>query len=272
METMKVLTEYYSNYDEDGRLRSQHGMVEFLTTMRYIEKYLRPGMRILEIGAATGRYTHTFARKGYEVDAVELMQHNIDIFKENTKPGEKVTICQGNAKDLNMFEDGTYDITLLLGPMYHLFTEKEQRKALSEAIRVTKPGGIIFAAYCGNDATMVQYCFGRGMLRLQRYRDLVDFKTFKASSDPAELFQLYRKEDIDKLMEGFPVKRLHYIGTDMATNYMRACIDEMEQEFFEMYLQYHFTICERSDMVGISHHILDVFRKEQYYDPIGNAQ
>ena len=105
-----------------------------------------------------------------------------------------------------------------------------------EAIRVTKKGGVVFAAYCGNDATMVQYCFGRGMLKLQKYRDLVDPVTFKASSDPAELFELYRKEDIDSLMSAFPVKRLHYVGTDMATNYMRAAIDEMDEEFQLMYL------------------------------------
>lgn len=263
MDTFKALTDYYSGYDEDSRLRSKHGMVEFLTTMRYIEKYLQPGMRILEIGAATGRYSHALAQKGYAVDAVELIQHNIDIFKTKTQPGEKVTIQQGNAKDLHMFADDTFDITLLLGPMYHLFTVEEQKQALSEAIRVTKPGGMIFTAYCGNDATMVQYCFGRGMLKVKRYQDLIDFDTFKASSDPAELFELYRKEDIDALMEGFPTKRLHYVGTDMATNYMRACIDEMDDDFFSLYLKYHFTICERSDMVGVSHHILDIHRKER---------
>ncbi|MBQ8834672.1 MAG: class I SAM-dependent methyltransferase [Oscillospiraceae bacterium] len=261
METLKALTDYYSGYDEDSRLLSKHGSVEFLTTMRYIEKYLQPGMRVLEIGAATGRYSHTLARKGYTVDAVELVEHNIEIFKQNTQPGENITIQQGNAKDLGMFSDDTYDMTLLLGPMYHLFTVEEQHRALSEAIRVTKPGGVIFAAYCGNDATMVQYCFGRGMLREQRYMELVDMETFKASSDPAELFQLYRKEDIDELMQGFPVTRLHYVGTDMATNYMRTAIDEMEKELFKLYLRYHFTICERADMVGVSHHILDVFRK-----------
>ena len=262
METRKVLTDYYSSYDEDGRLRSKHGMVEFLTTMRYVERYLKPGMRILEIGAGTGRYSHALAQKGYRVDAVELIQHNIDIFKEKTQPGEQVTICQGNATDLNMLDDETYDITLLLGPMYHLFTMEEQQKALAEAIRVTKRGGIVFAAYCGNDATMVQYCFGRGMLREERYQKLVDPVTFKASSDPSELFQLYRKEDIDALMADFPVTRLHYVGTDMATNYMRAEIDAMEEDFFQLYLRYHFAICERQDMVGVSHHILDVFRRE----------
>lgn len=263
METLEALTNYYSGYDEDGRLRSRHGMVEFLTTMRYVEKYLKPGMRILEIGAATGRYSHALAQQGYRVDAVELVQHNIDIFREKTQPGENVTIQQGNAMDLYMFGDNTYDITLLLGPMYHLYTVEDQKKALSEAIRVTKPGGIIYAAYCGNDASMVQYCFGRGMLKLEHYRNLVDFDTFKAQADPAELFVLYRREDIDALMDGFNVQRLHYVGTDMATHYMRTEIDNMDEELYQLYLRYHFTICERSDLVGASHHILDVFRKEE---------
>lgn len=262
MEVLKILSDYYGNYDEDRRLTSRHGSVEFLTTMRYVEKYLQPGMRVLEIGAATGRYSHTLARQGYQVDAVELVQHNIDIFKSNTLPCENVRIFQGNAKNLDILPDNTYDVTLLLGPMYHLFTVPEQLEALSEAIRVTKKGGVVFAAYCGNEATMVQYCFGRGMIREQRYKDLIDPVTFKASSDPAELFQLYRKEDIDRLMRVFPVTRLHYVGTDMATNYMRQTIDEMDNELFDLYLRYHFAICERGDLVGASHHILDIFRKD----------
>ncbi len=261
METLKALTEYYSNYDEEGRLLSRHGSVEYLTTMRYIEKYGKPGMRILEIGAATGRYSHALARMGYRVEAVELIEHNIRIFKEKTQLGENVTIRQGNAKDLSCFGDDTFDMTLLLGPMYHLFTVEEQKQALSEAVRVTKPGGLIYAAYCGNEATMIQYCFGRGMIRNPHLRSKIDPVTFKASSDPAELFQLYRKEDIDALTRDFPVHRLHYIGTDLATNYMRDVVDSMDDEMFDLYLQYHFSICERPDLVGASHHMLDILRK-----------
>ena len=261
METKELLTNFYSNYDEDGRLLSRHGSIEYLTTMRYIQRYLKSGDRIAEIGAATGRYSHALAQMGYRVDAVELVEHNIELFRKNTKPGEDISVYQGDARDLNMLSSDTYDITLLLGPMYHLFTEQDQLKALNEAIRITKPGGIIFAAYCSNDATMVQYCFGKGMLREEKYRSLVDPVTFKAAADPSELFMLYRKDEIDELMSHFNTERLHFVGTDMATNYMRPVIDDMEDELFDLYLRYHFSICERTDLVGASHHFLDIFRK-----------
>ena len=257
----RFITEFYSNYDEDGRLVTRHGSVEFLTTMKYVKKYIKPNDRVIEIGAGTGRYSHALAREGYRVDAVELVPHNIEIFKSNTRAGEKVTVTQGNALDLSEFADGSYDVTLLLGPMYHLFTEQTQLRALSEAIRVTKKGGVIFVAYCNNDHTIVRFCFMKGMLKDERYKKLVDPVTFKAASDPEEVFVLHRKEEIDGLMKNFAVERLHFIGTDMATDYMRDTVDAMDDEFFKTYLDYHFSICERKDMVGASTHFLDIFRK-----------
>jgi len=262
METMNALKEFYETHDEDARLISRYGSVEYLTTMRYIEKYLRPGMRILEIGAATGRYSHGLARQGFRVDAVELLDHNIEIFKANTQSGEAVTITQGNATDLAAFASDTYDITLLLGPLYHLFTEEDKLSALSEAIRVTKKGGVIFAAYCGNDATILQFCFLRGMLKDERYRSLVDPITFKADSDPIELFELHRTEEIEALRAHFAVTPLHLIAADGYANYMRETLAEMDEELYETYLRYHFATCERRDMLGYSNHLLDVFRKE----------
>lgn len=262
MNTFDALKQFYENYDEDNRLTSRHGSVEYLTTMRYIEKYLRPGMRILEIGAGTGRYSHALARRGYRVDAVELLEHNIEIFKANTHSGEAVTITQGNATDLSAFADNTYDLTLLLGPMYHLFTEDEELAALGEAVRVTKKGGIVFAAYCGNDATILQFCFLRGMLKDEHYKSLIDPVTFKAASDPIDLFVLHRPEEIAALRSHFAVTPLHFVASDGYTNYMRDAIAQMDDELFETYLRYHFATCERADMLGYSNHYLDIFRKE----------
>ncbi len=261
MEIKDLLTAFYSAYDEEGRLLSPHGQVEYLTTMRYIQKYLKPGMRILEIGTATGRYAHALARMGYEVDGVELVEHNIRIFRENTQPGERITIHQGDARNLEGFADESYDLVLLLGPMYHLFTREDQHQALAEAVRVTKPGGILMAAYCGNEATMIQYCFVRGMIREIYYRAKIDPVTFKCASDPTELFELFRREEIEALTAPFPLERLHYVGTDMATHYMRDTVDAMDQQTYEWYLAYHFSICERADLVGASNHILDILRR-----------
>ena len=53
MKTNQYLIDFYNNYDEDSRLTLKHGTVEFFTTMRYIEKYIRPENHVIEIGAET---------------------------------------------------------------------------------------------------------------------------------------------------------------------------------------------------------------------------
>ncbi len=259
---MDYLREYYEGYDENSRLISKHGMVEYITTMKYVEKYLRPGMRVLEIGAATGRYSHALAQNGFQVDAVELIEHNIEIFKQNTIEGEPVTITQGNAIDLSAFASDTYDITLLLGPMYHLFTTEDKLKALSEAIRVTKKGGVIFAAYCMGDASILSYGFIRGEIYNIIEQCKLDTETFHTFSHPWDIFELYRKEDIDTLRSGFPVTQLHFVASDGYANHMRETVDQMDDRMYELYLKYHLATCERLDMMGYSHHTLDIFRKE----------
>ena len=258
----EFLTNFYTNYDEEGRLLSKRGRVEYITTMKYIEKYLKPDMRILEIGAATGRYSHALAQKGYRVDAVELVEHNIEIFKQNTMPYEQITITQGNAMDLSTFESDTYDITLLLGPMYHLYETDDKFKALSEAVRVTKRGGIVFAAYCMGDASILAYGFGKGEIHNVIERGLVNLETFDTYSRPSDVFELHRKEDIDALRDNFNVTQLHFIATDGYTNHMRDTIDQMDEKTYELFIKYHLATCERQDMVGYSHHTLDIFRKD----------
>lgn len=262
MERIEALKGYYETHNEDARLASKHGKVEFLTTVHYVEKYLRQGMNILEIGAGTGRYSHYFARKGYRVDAVELMECNIEVFRANTEPNESITVRQGDALDLSFIPDGKYDVVLLLGPMYHLYTDEDKHKAMREAVRVTKGGGTVFAAYCNSDMTVYQFCFVRGGINMEQFKPLIDPDTFALASTPKEIFALYRKEDIDRIMSDFDVTRLHYVGTDMLTHFISNAVDEMDDAAFEKYMRYHLCICERADMAGATNHILDVFRKE----------
>lgn len=221
------------------------------------------GSRILEIGAGTGRYSHALARQGYIVNAIELVEHNINVFKQNTLEKENISIKQGNALDLSFLPDNHYDVTLLLGPLYHLYSTEDKRKAISEAIRVTKAGGIIFAAYVISDGCLIDEGFNRGNISVAEYikNGLLDEKTFEAKSEPKDLFELVRKEDIDELMSVFPVTRLHYVATDGCSLLLREAIDNMDDETFKLYLKYHFAICERNDLLGITSHAVDIFKK-----------
>lgn len=256
------LRQFYENYDEEGRLLTRPGNVEFTTTMHFIERYLKPGMRILEVGAATGRYSHTLARRGFRVDAVELVEHNIAVFNALTQPGENVTIRQGNAVDLGMFEDDTFDLTLILGPMYHLFKEDDRRQALREAVRVTRRGGVIFAAYCMLDASLLCYAFARGELQNLIRDDRIDPNTFLPVYHPIDQFFMTRKDEIDRLRAGLGVTHLHFAAADGYAKHMEPALAGMDEETYEAYLRYHLATCERSDMVGISHHTIDIFRKD----------
>ena len=263
METNQYITDFYNHYDEDARLSLRHGSVEFLTTMRYIQTYIKPGFRILEIGAGTGRYSHALARQGYTVDAVELVGHNIEIFRRNTQPGENITITQGNAMDLSAFPDNQYHITLLLGPLYHLYNTQDKRQALSEAIRVTQKGGLIFAAYVISDGCLMDEGFKRQTINVAQYIEegLIDSRTFAARSRPKDLFELVRKEDIDRRMATFPTTRLHYIASDGCALLIRESIDAMDDQEFDLYMKYHFATCEREDLQGVTSHALDIFQK-----------
>ncbi len=254
------IQEYYNHYDEDGRLLKKNRRPEYLLTMEYIEKYLFDGAKILEIGAGTGRYSIALADKGYDVTAVDLVKHNIDIMKKKVKARHRIKIIEGNAIDLSFLDDETFDLVLLLGPMYHLFTDEDKHAALSEAIRVAKTGGIIYAAYCNNDTCMYKMFYERRILGLLDKGMIRE--DYHAISSPNEIFELYRKPDIDELMKNHHVTRLHFVGVDMLSYVVNDKLNRLNKREFEEYMKFLHSICEREDLTGFSIHMLDIFKKE----------
>ena len=256
---MDHLEEYYRNYDEDGRLLSQHGQVEYITTQKYIHEYIGEGS-VLEIGAGTGRYSVALAKEGYDVTAVELIAHNLEILRKKLDGSEKINAMQGNALDLTALSDNHFGLTLVLGPMYHLYTKEDKLRALSEAVRVTKPGGHILVAYCMNEPTVIQYVFG-----LNKLHEVMDLNMLPPDwhcvSEPKEIFELVRTEDIAALDAEVAVKRIKLVAADGAANYKREYIDAMDKETFAKWVEYHLATCERQDLVGASHHTLDILQK-----------
>lgn len=259
---MNDLEAYYNSYDEENRLLSRHGQVEYLTTMKYVRECLHglPDPTILEIGAGTGRYSVTLAKQGFRVTAVELVAHNLDVLRSKLSGTEPITALQGNALELSFLPDDAFELTMLLGPMYHLYTRADKLRALREALRVTKPGGKLLVAYCMNEPTIIQYVFGKHKLREVLDAGLLT-PDWHCVSEPKEVFEQVRTEDIASLDAELPARRLKLVAADGATNYKRDMIDAMDDESFALWMDYHFATCERQDLIGASNHTLDILQK-----------
>lgn len=251
----KILENYYSRGEEKNRLvKDKAHQVEFLTTVRYIDKYLEVGNKVLEIGAGTGRYSIYYAKKGYEVESVELVKSNIEEFKKHITNDMKIKINEGNALDLYMYNDNTFDITLLLGPVYHLFSIEEKR----EAIRVTKPSGKIFIAYITNDIVILSYGLKKG--NLLKLKDVCD-ENYRVKEIPEEIFSVEYVEEFDNMMKDFSVKKLCEIAVDGLSESLSDYINELSEEEYKVWLDYHFKNCERKDLMGYSSHVLYICEK-----------
>lgn len=261
----KFLDDYYSLYcNEDERLIKNAGKIEYLTTLKYILEYLKPKTQVVELGAGTGRYSIELAKNGFDVTAVELVDHNVNILKEKTKDFKNVKVLKGNALDLSYFNDDSFDACLILGPMYHLYNNDDKLKVLAEAKRITKNNGLIFVAYCMNEATIIQWGFKRDSENIKNaIKKNMLTCDFHCISKEEDIFELVRIEDIDELNKISDLERIKIIGTDMFACYLKEEIENMDEETFDIFTKYHLSICERKDIIGISNHTLDILKNKK---------
>ena len=251
------LIRYYNKFNEDKRLNTMHGQVEYLTAMKYIHKYIKSGDKILDIGAGTGKYSISLYNEGYDVTAVELVKHNLRVLQKN-EPNIKA--YQGNALNLKL-DDNSFDIVLLFGPMYHLISFEDKLKAIEEAKRVCKPNGLIFISYCMNEYAIITHGFIDNNINESINNKLVD-KNFKITPKEDDLYSFVRLKDINKLNRLSKLKRIKVINQDGPSEYIKKTINKMDEETFNNYLNYHFKACELKELLGSGRHILDILKKQ----------
>lgn len=255
------LEKYYNKFNEENRLHTRHGLVEFETSLKYIHDFLpkdkNPSeVKILDLGAGTGRYSVALNAEGYDVTAVELVKRNLEVLRGKHT---SVKTWGGDARNISFLDDDTFDLTIMFGPCYHLHGDEEKLKALKEASRVTKKNGIILVAYVMNDYSVLSYCFGEDHIPeiLEKGAFAPDFHILTTEDD---LYDYVRLEDMTRLNEKAGLERIKTFSPDGPSDYMRPKLNAMDEETFSVFKKYVLAVAERPEMLGSGSHTVDVLR------------
>ena len=256
----EIVRAIYEQTDEDTRLcRSVHGRLEYAVTMHYIHRFAFPGAKILEIGAGTGRYSIALAKEGFDVTAVELTEKNLAVLRENSKGLENIVSVNGDATDLSFLPGDSFDVTLVFGPMYHLYETAEVQKAIDEAIRVTRPGGILLFAFLSVFGIMyANYFYGRWAFGL-RENFSEDYRVLHFKE---QMFTGYDISEFEDLFTGKATDRITTAGTDGNLEPIEDRPDFLiPEEDFGSFVDWYLHFAEKRELLGSANHLLYICRK-----------
>ncbi len=252
---------FYEKCDEDGRLlRSRHGQMEYFVTMHYIHRFAGEGAKMLELGAGTGRYSIALAKEGMDVTALELVQSNLDILKEHGCGLKNLHAYRGDATDLSRFQSDTFDLTLVFGPMYHLYEPEDVHKAIDEAIRVTKPGGVLIFAFLSVYGILYANYFQNNWAagQAENFTDDHRVRHFKE-----QLFTGYDVTEFERLFTDKPVEYLTTVGTDGALETIEGRADfAISDADFAAFQAWYLHFAEKRELLGSTNHLLYICRKK----------
>ncbi len=233
MTDFEKVKNYYRHFDEKNRLRNDNsGKLEFLMTMRILEKNLPPvqvtenpegavangaagansvdGVSILDLGGGAGVYSFPLAKKGYKVRLADLSETLLaQASKQKKEDGvhNLISCDQVNATDLSCYKNQSFDVVLLFGPLYHLIEKTEREKCISEVGRVLKKGGKVFASFIphlsGSIALVQRFCWSPDQVDSNSLEECFESGKFKNLSDKGFQEGYYpASEEIENLFSG----------------------------------------------------------------------
>jgi len=251
----ELIKKYYNKFNEDKRLNTRHGMIEFNTSIKYILKYAKKfnNPSILDIGCGTGKYSLYLKNLGYDVTCIDLVKHNLRVIESKNK-GIKTYL--GSATKLDFLANKKYDIILLFGPLYHLYKD-EKIKAIKEAMKHLNKDGYLMNVYCLNDYAILKHGFiNKNILKDKNLYD----NSYHIIDNSNNLYTFDTLDSIDKINKECHLKRECILSQEGITEYIRKEINSMSEEEFNLYLDFHLKRCENIEYLGIGRHILDIVK------------
>jgi SAM-dependent methyltransferase len=267
MDNLADIAAYYNNDPERENSRLERHQLEFDMTWRYLTHYLPSQGHILEVGAATGRYTLELAKRGYQLTAVDMSEKLLEIARNRTlEEGleKQISFVLADARDLSSIQKKDFDAVLLMGPLYHLVDEMDRKSALKEAADHLKQGGILFSSLISRFGIMGDLL--RNMPDWIENRAEV-WNILAAGKNPDHLpgsgFRGYfaKTSEIISLHEATGFETLTVAGVEPAISSDDESYNRLEGKQRELWLALLHEISTEPSVIGASRHILYAGRK-----------
>ena len=178
-----LIKEYYTGYvrKEWKRLvKSPYNRLEFDTTCHFLARYLPSDGLLLDAGGGPGRYTIRLAKQGYDMVLLDMTPANLKFAcRRIKKAGLQAKIrelTEGSIVDLSRFADQTFDGVLCTGgPLSHVLDPVDRQMAISELVRVAKPGAPIFVSVMSRLSVLViELTLAQFEIELSHFKPLRD--------------------------------------------------------------------------------------------------
>ena len=264
---MSEMLSHYDSVPEDERLKSAFGQLELARTQELIQRHLAPPpAKILDVGGGAGVYSAWLGSLDYET-------HLIDPVPRHVESARRISgIASANVGDARKLThaDRSIDAVLLLGPLYHLVQQPDRRVALTEALRVLRPGGVIFAAAIVRFASMMDG-LARGFLDDPQFRaiveqDLIDGQHHNPTGNP-EYFTttfFHRPEELFSEMREAGFSRVEVVPVEgpvwLASNFEARWRDSDKREHLLSLVR---KVEREPDLLGVSPHLLAIAWKRE---------
>ncbi|NLL42398.1 MAG: class I SAM-dependent methyltransferase [Firmicutes bacterium] len=254
---LERLSALYEIFDESARLESKAANIEFITSVKYIEAALQPGMRILDLGAGTGRYSLYLAQQGYEVTAVEPVEKHVQAIEKARTDSMNLTVVKGDALGiLRSLASESFDIILCFGPLYHIEKSAERAACVRETRRVCSKHGRMYFAFINNDMviTTETMLYNPAFIETGRYNK----DTFKVEDFP---FVFYTVSGAREFLEQAGVTIEKEVASDGMSELLGEKINQLSEDTYRQWVKYHLYLCEKPEFLGSSNHLLFIAKK-----------
>ena len=269
-EEKDTIREYY-NADpkkEWDRLKKRHPYEKYIT-IHMMDRYIRPGDTILDIGGGPGHYSIHYAKLGHDVTLFDLSEENVRFAKKKARQyGTKINAMQGDAMDLSRFADNSFDVVFLMGPLYHLLEEKNRKKALNEAKRVLKPGGFLFTSFIlmyGGVIFGLRDLPGSILEDREKLQILYEItaKDESASFEAFTFSYMTSIRDAKALMASIPgLSTQTMFGQESILSPYKNVLAESPRKVRQAWYDYAIRFCEKEDYMTHTEHLMFVSVKE----------